>query len=77
MEEFKRLLKIQDKCVNRMFRCIDNNNIEGFAWYFELWHDVTSEIYHNPLNECGHKLIDEILDYARKNCFENYDRYYK
>ena len=63
MEEFRKLLRIQNKCVDRMYYCIDTKNIEGFVWYFELWHDVTSSIYNSKFNECGHRLSSEILDF--------------
>lgn len=76
MERFMKLCRIQDKCVNRMFYCMEHNNPRGFEEYFDLWHDITAEIVNSPYNECGHKLCKEILDYASKNCPKFYEVYY-
>lgn len=75
-DEWIELNKKQDFAIDKMFYCMDRNNNTGFSFYFDLWHIVTSELIINPYNECGHKLCDELMDYAKTNCKGIFSIYY-
>ena len=75
--EFLRLDKMQTLVVKRMFKCMDENNIVGFRFYFDKWHEVTSDIVNNKYNTVGHSLTDDLLEYAYNNCFDLFDIYYE
>lgn len=75
-DRFVSLCHNQDFAVKKMCDCIDNKNVEGFKYYFNEWHNVTSKLLHNKYNDCGHKLNDEIIQYAKNNCIEEYNIYY-
>lgn len=75
-DDFIELCKIQDNCVDKMFYCIDHNNKDGFIWYFEKWHEVTSALLQNPYNQVGHELDIEIINYCYINCKSTFDLYY-
>lgn len=77
MDEFIKLCRVQDRITNHLFHAMDKKHIEDFETLFELWHDVTSEILHNPYNECGHKLCNEVLEFAKTYCPKTYYTYYE
>lgn len=57
------LLELQGVTVDMMFNAIDNADKTSFKMAFDLWHEITSQILKNPLNDCGHKLCNEIMDF--------------
>ena len=77
MEKFIKLIRKQDRITTHMFHAMDEGQIEDFEILFELWHEVTSEILNNPNNQCGHKLCNEILDYAKIHCPRTYHTFYE
>lgn len=71
------MCKSQDFYVDKLFYCMDNNNVEGFRFYFQKWHDITGFILNHKYNTVGHCLDDSILEYAYNNCFDLFDIYYE
>lgn len=65
--QFHFLLDVLNNSVNYMFRAIDENNVNDFTLWFTMWQNARKQIILNPYNDCGHKLCDEILEYANKN----------
>ena len=71
MEEFKKLCRIQDRCVTRMYKCIDNNNIEGF----ELMKNTVTK--NTPWS--GFKRLDSCYErpsYAKKRIYEFWESWF-
>lgn len=71
MDELKHKQSIY---TDKMYQCIDNNNIEGFIYYFNEWHLVTSILSNYTSEEI--QLNDDIKQYAKNNCIEVYNIYY-
>ena len=56
--------------ISKMYECIDNNDIDNFIYYFNEWHLIAS------LSDEQIQLDDEIKQYAKNNCIEQYNMYY-
>lgn len=65
--QFHFLLNVLHNSVEYMFRAIDENNVDEFTLWFIMWKNAHKQIITNPYNDCGHKLCDEIMEYANKN----------
>ena len=66
-EQFNLLLTEMEKCIDCMFRAIDENNVKNFTINLYTWLNYRKMIYNNPYNDCGYKLCNEIMDFANKN----------
>lgn len=76
LKAFIELCKTQDFYTDKLFYCMDNNNVDGFRFYFNKWHEITSSIMNHKYNTVGHALDDSIIEYAQKNCSDLFDIYY-
>jgi hypothetical protein len=70
------LVQKQSIYTDKLYQCIDDDNIDGFVYYFDEWHLVTSILCNNSIDGYKTQLDDEILQFAKDNCKQKYDIYY-
>lgn len=66
-DEYLMLNKQIDICIDTMFKCIDENNVNMFSIFYKMFFETRSKLYKNKYNQCGHKLCDEIENFAKCN----------